>query len=241
LDAHFEVGMEVLVKIKKNWIRSTILNIAEEGITVSYPDGKKFKMECIPQKDASDRLNCVLEQNNEKKVTETEHGVPIPYSSIKTWFDTLVKPEDFTCCKDVGDHISFKIEENFAIKMKRNKGEKRRYTGKVGHVWNQTFHVHDTNHGKIWIEFDLADFFTWDFNLTDVEYDQEVSVDGRKVILFQVTHVWVDLNEYAMEFFNQNTMVCRKQIILPWFMSKWLIDNAITWALRSILEIGKNS
>jgi len=125
--------------------------------------------------------------------------------------------------------------------MTRNIGEKRRYTGKVGHVQNQTFHVNDTNQGKIWIEFDLADFFTWDFNVTNVEYELKVVDNGREIILFQVTHVWVDLNEYAMEFFNQNTMVCRKQIILPWFIPKWLIDNAISWALGSILEIGKNA
>lgn len=227
------------MKIKKKWIRSTILNIGEEGVTVSYSSGNKFKMECIPQKDASARINCVLEQRHEEK--ETEEGIPIPYSGIKTWFDNLVKPEDFTCCKDVGDHISFKIEENFAIKMKRSIDVERKYTGKVGHLYNQTFHVQDTNDGKIWIEFDVPDFFTWDFDLTDVEHEVKIDDSGRKIVLFKVTHVWVDLNEYAMEFFNENTMVCRKQIILPWFMSKWLIDNAISWALSSILEIGKNA
>jgi len=238
LDSHFKVGMEVLVNIKKNWIRSTILSITEKSITVRYPAGNTFKTECIPQKNACDRLKHILEQSDEK---EKDDGEAIPYSSIKTWFDKLVQPEDFTCCKDVGDNISFKIEENFAIKLTRNKGEKRRWTGKVGHVQNQTFHVYDTNRGIIWIEFDLADFFSWDFDLTDVVYELKVADDGRKIILFHVTHVWVDLNEYSMEFFNQNHMVCRKQVIIPWFMSKWFISNAINWSLKSILDFGKNA
>jgi len=58
----------------------------------------------------------------------------IPYPNVKTWFDNLLQPEDFTTCQDVGDRISFKIEENFALKLRRKEGAPRHYTGKVGHL-----------------------------------------------------------------------------------------------------------
>jgi len=241
LDSHFEVGMEVLVKIKKDWIKSTILNVGPEGITVSYRSGNKFEMKTISRSKASERINCVVNHGIQNSETQAEEGVAIPYSRIKTWFDNIVQPEDFTCCQEVVDRVSFKIEENFAIKMQRQKSDTRCYTGKVGHLCNQTFHIQDFSHGKIWIEYDLGDFFTWDFNLTNVEHEIKTSHSGKKSIWFQVTHVWIDLTEYAMEFFNENTMVCRKQIILPFFMSKWLIDNAIHLALGSILAIGKDA
>lgn len=195
-------------------------------------------MKTISQKKASDCLNFVVNDGGEKIETQTEDGVAIPYSRIKTWFDNLIQPEDFTSCQDVDDRITFKIEENFAIRLRKEQGQTRCYTGKVGHVENQTFHIQDVHLGKIWLEFELADFFTWDFNVTDVEHKMKVSDNGQQSILFLVTHVWVDLSEYAMAFFYQNTMVCRKTIELPFFISKWLIDNAINWALKR-LEISE--
>lgn len=196
-------------------------------------------MKTISQKNASECIDFVL-NDAQKNKNQAEDGVPIPYSKIKTWFDTLIPPENFISCQDVGDRLTFKIEENFAIKLKRDQEKTRFYTGKVGHVANQTFHIKDASLGKIWIEFDLVDFFTWDFDLTNVKHEIKTSDSEQQSILFHVTHVWVDLNEYAMEFFNENTMVCRKKIELPFFMSKWLIDNAIQWAL-SKLTIEENA
>jgi len=152
-----------------------------------------------------------------------------------------VKPQDFVVCQDVQNRISFRIEENFAIRLTRKSNKSRLYTGKVGHVNDQTFHVHDANRGELLMEFDLEDFFTWDFDVSNTKYEIKVSKKRRKSIIFPVTHLWIDLNEFQMEFFNKDAVVCRKRIILPWFMSKWVIDNAIVWALGSILSIGKES
>merc|ERR1719317_1147266 len=236
MDSHFEVGMEVLVKVNKKWKNATVLNIAASGITVSYKVGKKSKMETIDKKSASDRLDCFVEKKDrEGSGRGRAAGQPISHEKVKTWFDKLVNHQDFIVCQDVQNRISFKMEENFAIKITRKKDETRLYTGKVGHLCNQTFYIHDINAGELWIKYDLADFFTWDFDVTNIKHEIKLSDNGRRSILFPVTHIWVDLDSFQMEICYKDTIICRKSIVLPWFLSEWVIDNSLKWALKNIL------
>jgi len=196
-------------------------------------------METIDQESASERLDCVVDRKVEEKEKDKTIGDPISCDKIKTWFSSLVNLQDFLVCENVQNRISFKIEENFAIKLTRKKDKTNCYTGKVQHISNQTFHIHDSNIGEVWIEFDIADFYTWDFDVTNTRHEIQISDNGRKSIIFPVTHLWIDLNTFSMEFYNKNVIVCRKTIELPWFLSKWVIYNALTWALKTILNIGK--
>lgn len=103
-------------------------------------------------------------------------------------------------------------------------------SGFVDHINGQQFCV-GSQCTFVWVRFDIGDLNSFDHDFTGVP----VIKDGKKGLIFPVTHLWVDLIDVALEWFIGKRCIARKKMNL-WFIPGAVLRGVVSFGMRRLTE-----
>lgn len=107
----------------------------------------------------------------------------------------------------------------------------RQASGFVPHINGQQFCM-GSEGTFTWVRFDIGDLNTFEHNLQGVP----VIRDGEKGIIFPVTHLWVDLDGPAFQWFVGKRCLAVKKMNL-WFIPGAVLRGVVQFGMRRLTEV----